>query len=454
MRQNEMHLTPEEKAMLAGDFGPGIKKAMEIIVALGKIYGAQELVPVRSVQVAGVSYKNLGDAGLEFLREWAGQGVQVRVPTTLNPAGMDLARWRELGISEEFARKQMAVIEVFEAMGIAPSCSCTPYLTGNLPAFGQHIAWSESSAVSFANSVLGARTNREGGPSALAAAITGRTARYGLHLDENRRATHVIEVRCPVVSEADFGALGYLVGRRVGDGVPYFKELGKSQVALAGRQTSASLRRERSVERSVEPSSGSDADLSLRALRRDLPELGNRGQGTLKALGAAMAASGAVALYHVEGVTPEARAGGVVAAEAEAVVIDSLDEGYAALNSPVDQIDLVSIGCPHASLVEIEEVARWLEGKRVKARLWITTARETRERGQERGLVERIEAAGGRVVADTCLVVAPIEELGLRCMATNSAKAAFYAPTHSGLEVRFGRLEQCLEAAVTGRWPG
>jgi hypothetical protein len=450
MRQNEMHLTLEEKAMLAGDFGPGIKKAVEIIVALGKIYGAQELVPVRSVQVAGVSYKNLGDAGLEFLREWAGQGVQVRVPTTLNPAGMDLARWQELGISEEFARQQMAVIEVFQAMGIVPSCSCTPYLTGNLPAFGQHIAWSESSAVSFANSVLGARTNREGGPSALAAAITGRTARYGLHLDENRRATHVIEVRCPVVSEADFGALGYLVGKRVENGVPYFKGLGKSQIALAGRQTSASLRRERSVE----PSSGLDADLSLRALNRDLPELGDRGQGILKALGAAMAASGAVALYHVERVTPEARAGDVVAAEAETVVIDSLDEGYAALNSPVDQIDLVSIGCPHASLVEIEEVARWLEGKRVKAKLWITTARETRERAQEKGLVEQMEAAGGRVVADTCLVVAPIEELGLQSMATNSAKAAFYAPTHSGLEVRFGRLEQCLEAAVTGRWPG
>ena len=401
-----MCLTPEEKAMLAGDLGLGVKRAMEIIVALGKIYGAQELVPVQSVQVAGVSYKNLGDAGLEFLHEWAGQGAQVRVPTTLNPAGMDLTHWRGLGISEEFARKQMAIIEAFKAMGIVPSCSCTPYLTGNLPAFGQHIAWSESSAVSFANSVLGARTNREGGPSALAAAVTGRTAKYGLHLDENRRATHIIEVRCPVTSEADFGALGYLVGRRVKNGVPYFKGLG------------------------------------------------GRGQGMLKALGAAMAASGAVALYHVEGVTPEARAGDVVGAEAETVVIDSLDEGYAALNSPFDKVDLVSIGCPHASLTEIEEVARWLEGKRVKAKLWITTARETRERAQEKGLVGLIEAAGGRVVADTCLVVAPIEELGLRSMATNSAKAAFYAPTHSGLVVRFGRLEQCLEAAVTGRWPG
>ena len=437
-----MYLTPEEKAMLAGDLGPGIMRAMEIVVALGKIYGAQELVPVQSVQVAGVSYKNLGDAGLEFLREWAGQGARVRVPTTLNPAGMDLAHWRELGIPEEFARKQMLVIEAFEAMGIAPSCSCTPYLTGNVPAFGQHIAWSESSAVSFANAVLGARTNREGGPSALAAAVIGRTAKYGLHLDENRQATHVVEVRCPVASETDFGALGYLVGKRVKNGVPYFEGLSRSQIAPAGRQ-----------------SSGPGADCPLRASNH-VPGLGDGGQGMLKALGAALAASGAVALYHVEGVTPEAQAGGVVRAEAETMVIDSLDEGYAALTSPAgfnatqDEIDLVSIGCPHASLAEIEEVARWLEGKRVKAKLWVTTARETRERAQEKGLVKRIEAAGGRVVADTCLVVAPIEELGLRSMATNSAKTAFYAPTHSGLAVRFGWLEQCLEAAVTGRWPG
>ena len=150
----------------------------------------------------------------------------------------------------------------------------------------------------------------------------------------------------------------------------------------------------------------------------------------------------------------EGGAGDVVATEAQTVVIDSLDEGYAALNSSIDEIDLVSIGCPHASLIEIEEVARWLEGKRVKTKLWITTAWETKRRAQGKRLIELIEAAGGKVVADTCLVVAPIEELGLRSMATNSAKAAFYAPTHSRLEVRFGRLEQCLEAAVTGKWSG
>ncbi len=395
-----MRLTPEEQAMLAGDLGPGVKRAMEIVVALGKIYGARELVPIASAQVAGVSYKNLGQAGLEFLRQWAREGARVRVPTMLNPAGMDLARWRELGVPEGFARRQMEVIRAFEAMGAVPTCTCTPYLVGNAPGLGEHIAWSESSAVSFANSVLGARTNREGGPGALAAAIVGRTAKYGLHLDENRVANYVVDVRCPLRNEADFGALGYMVGRRVKNAVPYFR-------GVEGEQTG------------------------------------------LRALGAAMAASGAVALYHVEGVTPEAEAD-MVSPNAETIVIESLSEGYAALNSSVERIDLVSIGCPHASLAEIEEVARWLEGKRVKAALWVTTARRTRELAEERGFVQTIEAAGGQVLADTCLVVAPVEALGFRSLATNSAKMAFYAPSHCGLAVRFGSLEQCLEAAVRG----
>jgi len=424
-----MHLTTEERAMLAGDLGPGVKKAMEIIVALGRIYEAEGVVPIASAQVAGVSYKNLGDTGLDFLQEWAREGVRVRVPTTLNPAGMDLTNWRELGIPEGFARKQRAVIQAFEAIGITPTCTCTPYLVGNAPKLGEHIAWSESSAVSFANSILGARTNREGGPSALAAAITGRTANYGLHLDENRQARYIIDVRCPVESEADFGALGYMVGWRVKNAVPYFRDL-KLEVG-SWKLGSGGL--------TSNPSGLSPSGRSLQSLTSNL-----------KVLGAAMAASGAVALYHVEGVTPEARAGKIVSPDAEVMVIESLEEGYAALNSPAEQIDLVSIGCPHASLPEIEEVARWLEGRRVKAALWVTTARRTKELADERGFVEAIEAAGGKVLADMCLVVAPIEELGFRSLATNSAKMAFYAPSHCGLAVRFGTLEQCLEAAVTG----
>ncbi|RLC61657.1 MAG: hypothetical protein DRI80_08215, partial [Chloroflexota bacterium] len=155
-----MKLSAEEQAMLAGDSGPGVRKAMEIVVTLGRIYGARRLVPVGSVQVAGVSYRNLGEAGLEFLREWAGQGARVRVPTTLNPAGMDLHAWRELGFSETFAHRQLAVIEAYRRLGVRTTCTCTPYLVGNVPRRGEHIAWAESSAVSYANSVLGARTNR------------------------------------------------------------------------------------------------------------------------------------------------------------------------------------------------------------------------------------------------------------------------------------------------------
>jgi predicted aconitase len=402
-----LRLNAEEQALLAGEAGLGVQKAMEILVAVGQIYGAADLVPVDSVQVSGVSYKNLGDAGLQFLEEWSALGGRARVPAALNPAGMDLAAWRELGFSEEFARKQKAVIAAYATLGVAPTCTCTPYLVGYIPQLGQHVAWAESSAVSYANSILGARTNREGGPSALAAAIAGRTARYGLHLDENRRPTAVVEVRCSIRSEADLGSLGYLVGRQVENGVPYFRF----------------------------------RDADPRAFE-------------WKTLGAAMAASGAVALYHVEGVTPEAAAGDTVVPGIQTLTVDDLAPGYAALDGTSERVDLVSLGCPHASVGELEAIAHYLAGRRVQATLWITTARETREAAARAGWVAQIESAGGRVVADTCMVVAPVADLGFRTLATNSAKMAFYTPSHSGLAVRFGPMERCLEAAIRGQWPG
>jgi predicted aconitase len=393
--------------MLAGEEGEGVRKAMEIIVALGRIYDAADLVPVSSAQVSGVSYRNLGEAGLDFLQSWAAEGARARIPATLNPAGADLAAWQSLGFSEHFVRKQQAVIAAYVDLGATPICTCTPYLVGYVPEYGQHIAWAESSAVSYANSVLGARTNREGGPSALAAAVTGRTARYGLHLAENRRATTVVEVRCNVSSGADAGALGYLVGRQVGRSVPSFR----------------------------------------------FPDRGLVSSSMLRQLGAAMASSGAVALYHVEGVTPEARAESVVAPDAQTLVVDDLRPGYAALDGTSPEVDVVSLGCPHASLAELEAIAERLDGRQVRTALWITTSRATRERAQESGAVSSIEKAGGKVVADTCMVVAPVEELGFRVLATNSGKMALYAPSHGGLSTRFGSMEKCLEAAVSGRWP-
>jgi predicted aconitase len=413
---DQPRLTREEKGMLHGEQGPAVKRAIEIVVALGKIYGAPHLVPVASVQVSGVSFKNLGEAGLAFLQEWADQGAQVRVPTTLNQAGIDTVRWNILGFDERFAQQQGRVIEAYARMGIQTTCTCTPYLVGNLPSFGEHIAWAESSAVCFANSVLGARTNREGGPSALAAAICGRTAAYGFHLDPGRRARFRVDVRCPLQTLSDWGVLGSVVGRQVRDAVPYF-DLGDQQCAPP------------------------EPDMLGSDLCAD----------QLKALGAGLAASGAVALYHVRGVTPEARQGNVLADDAQRLVVDDLADGYRALDGGGRRVDLVSVGCPHASPRELEQISRAVSGRRLQAALWVTTARETRERMPQE--VSVIEDAGGQVVADTCMIVAPIEELGFQVLATNSAKMATYAPSHSGLQVRFGNLEQCVEAAIAGLWP-
>ena len=395
--------------MLQGAQGPGVAKAMEIIVALGRIYEADRLVPVTSVQVSGVSYRNLGEAGLAFLREWADEGARARIPATLNPAGIDLEAWQALGFSDEFARRQAEVVDAYEQLGVRPTCTCTPYLIGNRPQVGEHVAWAESSAVSYANSVLGARTNREGGPSAMAAAVTGRTAAYGLHLDRARRASLEVEVVCPVRHLADFGALGYLVGKRAQNRVPFFR-FGSSGLGTC-----------------------TDADL--------------------KALGAAMAASGAVALYHVEGVTPEADRPDILLPDRETYRVDDLGPAYAALNADAREIDLVWFGCPHASLDEIRRVAGLLGGRCISSDLWITTSRGVRRLAAEEGLVDAIEVTGGRIVADMCVVVAPMQELNYRTLATPSAKGATYVPSHAGLLVRYGTVEQCVEAAVTGVWP-
>ncbi|RUA16263.1 MAG: hypothetical protein DSY55_04530 [Clostridia bacterium] len=419
---SELNLTAAEIALLEGAEGPGVQRAMEIVVTLGRIYGAPDLVPVKHAQIAGVSYKNLGDAGVAFLNEWAAEGARVRVPTTLNPAGMEIDRWREMGFRPDFAIPQIEAIKAFVKMGVTPTMSCTPYLFPDYaPQRGDHLAWAESSAVAWANSVVGAYTNREGGPSALAAAIVGRTARYGYHLPENRRGTHIIEIRCPVRTIADFGALSYMVGKRVGDGVPWFADLGAWLPRLPDDKTSGG-------------------------------EAGDR----LKTLGAGLAAYGAVALYHIADYTPEARDQGeaLIAPHPQRIVIDSLAEGYGVMdaNPEITEIDLVTLGCPHASLSELQHIAHRLKGRSLATRLWITTSQITRARAAKEGLVQIIEAAGGEVVADTCAVVAPVRSLGIRTMATNAGKMANYAPMHSGVKMRYGDRDKCLDAAISGRW--
>jgi len=391
-----VYLTKEQEKMLNGEHGEVVERSFRLLLRLGEIYGADRMIPVGSVQVAGVSYKSIGDPGLEFLEDIAEKGAKVRVPTTLNPPGMDLEDWKELGFPEDFAENQLRIMDAFEKMEIMMTATCTPYLVGNLPRFGEHIAWSESSAVSFANSVIGARTNREGGPSALAAALCGVTPNYGLHLDENRRPSFLVKVDAELKHNSDFGALGYHVGKIVKDKVPYFRGI-------------------------------KDADVDQ-----------------LKALGAAMAASGAVALYHVEGLTPEAGFMDPSGLEAIEVGDRELREAYEKLNTGKDP-DIIILGCPHASLKEIATLACKLEGKSLRKPLWICTSRITKEAATRMGFTELIEKAGGEVVADTCAVVSPIEQMGYRTTAVDSGKAANYLPGFCKQQVVFKSLDDLLE---------
>ena len=476
----ELRLTAAEEAMLAGAEGPGVRRAMEIVVALGRIYGAAHLAPIVHAHIAGVSYKNLGDAGVAFLADWAAEGARVRVPTTLNPMGMERGRWQAWGLPASFAHPQLSVMDAFVKMGVTPTLSCTPYLfPGFTPRRNDLLAWAESSAVAFANSVIAARSNRDGGSSALAAAIAGRTAAYGYLLDENRRADYVVEVRCPVRSVADFGALSYLVGKAVGNGTPWFADLAEwlgtpprppehrcsaSAVSPADQSAGYGAAPDQSGLGPAGDSPAEEARLHRGAMPRQAApglegESWGRGDGAgdrLKTLAAGLAAYGAVALYHVAGYTPEARDAGeaLIRPDARRIVIADLAEAHRVMYADPDlrTIDLVTIGCPHASLAEIGQVAEFLAGKTLATRLWVTTGEITRRAATNLGYVQAIEAAGGEVVADTCAVVAPMHLLGVHTMATNAGKMACYAPMHSGVRMRFGDLERCLMAAVTGEW--
>src|SRR3990172_5141807 len=215
-----MHLEADEERM-AIEGTPAERLSMKILRTLGDVYGADRLIPIASAHVSGASPRTLGEAGIEFL-EGFGTTAKVRVRTTVTPTGMDPDRWREMRVPEAEIRAQERIVAAYARMGIEPTFSCTPYLVGNRPAFGDHLAWAESSAVVFANAVLGARSNREGGPSALAAAVVGRTPNYGLHLDESRRATHVVDVDLPMRGYR-WSLLGLHLGALLGEGVPYLR---------------------------------------------------------------------------------------------------------------------------------------------------------------------------------------------------------------------------------------
>ena len=394
-----MYLTKEEEKILDGEMGEVQERMFRLLVRLGDIYGADKMIPVGSVQVAGVSYKSIGDPGTEFLEDMSSKNTKVKVLTYLNPAGMDLENWRKLGFPKNFAKNQLRIINAFKKMGIVITSTCTPYLAGNLPRFREHIAWSESSAVSFSNSVIGARTNREGGPSALAAAICGRTANYGLHLWEKRQPNVRIKVNTDLVYNSDFGALGFLVGKTVKNKIPYFTGINNG-----------------------------DTD-------------------QLKSLGAAMAASGAVALYHIEGLTPEADLINKKDLETIEIGKKELNDTYENLNSN-EKPDIVIFGCPHASLREISSICEKIKGKKLKIPIWICTSRLMKEAADRIGYTDVLEKAGGHIVSDTCMVVSPIENMGYKVTGVNSGKAANYLPGFCKQKVVFANIDKLVEEAI------
>jgi hypothetical protein len=407
-----MKLSDREKRMLDGEAGEAIRKAMEVLRAVGEIYDARGFAPIRTAHIGGLSIKTLGDAGLQLVEEFQSEGAKVVVPTTLNVIGVDRWKWRSLGLPEEWARQQLRVVTAYEKMGCDSTCSCCPYYHGCLPKFGEHVAWAESSAVVFVNSILGARDNREGF-TAFASALTGLTPLYGLHLPENRKGH--CRFRLEVMPEGlhEWGALGAYVGRKIGDKIPVFE---------------------------------------------NVPPVDTE---TLVSFGAALAATGAVPMFHIVGTTPEARtieeAFGGVPPAAEVLTAREIKEGTEQLTSATSrEVDYVAVGCPHFTLRQIAEVAHLLNGKRVSESvvLWVHTALPIFSVAEKLGYVQTIERAGGRVTVDVCTILGNPEALGVKTLATNSAKMAFYAPGSNHLKVWFGSLKNCIQAAITGKWKG
>jgi predicted aconitase len=395
-----LYLSREEERMLAGEYGAGVAKSLELLVALGDVFGAAKLVPVESSHVSGVSYKNLGDAGLEWLEDQAKLGARCKVRATLNPAGMDMARWREMNVPEKFAVGQRRTIAAFEALGIEPTCTCTPYLVGHVPRMGAQIAWAESSAICYSNSVLGARTNRESGPTTIASAITGLTPLYEYRLDENRVPGKLVEVEAKLSDPLDYSALGYVTGKLLGTTVPYFRGLGKP------------------------------------------------GLESLKTLGAALATSGGVALWHGEGVTPEAEKVKPHLKEVERVTVTEKDLKEAKEKFTCEVADPVTcIGCPHCSIHEVGEVASLCKGRELAKRLMVFTSRGVYAEAERKGYVKTIEGAGGHVYVDTCMVVAPLKEMGWKEVALNSFKGAQYI-ANMGLKPRLGTAKALVKEAL------
>lgn len=426
-----MKLSEDERAMLDGAHGRAKQRAMDLLVRYAEALGAERFV--ETTNIAGVPgsstlflqnyYKQLGDASYEavFSQFDLDSDEIVDVPRVEIHAchlqgGLDPVSWPEQGFSREAFDHQVEDEAAANSHGIQMLKTCTPYLAGNVPVKGEHCAWMESSAVVYCNSVLGARTNTEGRESTAAAMLTGRIPDWGFHRDEFRHATHLIEVEVPTESVMDWGMLGYFTGQMVGESIP----------VLHGTLSKPDLVRH-------------------------------------KHFGAAAASSGGVEMYHVPGVTPEAESVEMALGGKKAKV--TLEYGsaqrrriYETLNAngKSEQVDYVMLGCPHASLEQIQEAARLLDGRKIATgrALWIFTSRAVKSMADLTGLTSTIQNSGGTIMTDTCSAIGRFVPKGARVVALDSAKQVHYLPAMMNVEAWFGSTEDCVRAAITGKWEG
>jgi predicted aconitase len=408
------HLTPEERAVAAGAAGEGAAMAMRIVVESARLLGAPRLVRIASAHIDGALYH--GDSGTLFAEKLVAGGARVAVRSTLNVGALDLTGCAMVRLAEPRRGMARRMMDAYRDLGCEPSWTCAPYQAGHRPAAGTDVAWGESNAVVFCNSVLGARTNRYGDFLDIACAIAGRAPGYGLHCPENRRARLVFDVSSLsagfLASEAAWPILGSLHGREVGGAV--------------------------AVVRGVAAHPGEDA---------------------LKAFGAAAASTGAVGLFHIAGVTPEApdvetALGGLPPERVIRVDAGMVDDARRRLSTAAGagRIDAVAIGSPHLSRPEFDRLAGLIGGRRLAVPLYACTGRHALAGLERDGARAALEAAGVVVVADTCVVVTPIlPERPDGILMTNSGKFAQYAPGNTGYRVIYGSMAECVESAVAGR---
>lgn len=397
-------LSDADQAMLHGEAGPHVALAMRIVTGLAAASGAQSLLDISRAHIDGCLYN--GRASLDFAERLA--GARVAVPTTLNVSSLDLLHPELIQSAPETQRRAKALMDAYTSMGAQPTWTCAPYQALVRPAFGEQIAWAESSAVVFANSVLGARTDRYGDFIDAAAAITGRAPAAGLHLDENRQAGVVFDVTALSTHlkqrDAFFAMLGLIIGSRSGKRVP----------AVVG------------IDEATEDQ--------------------------LKTLGAAAASSGSVGLFHIVGVTPEALTLGDVAREHSPIVEvngEMLRSARQPFNAGADssQLGSVHLGTPHYSVHQLDAVLAALAGRRVKLNLYVSTGRDVLVRW---GKADLLTELGVTIVTDTCTYVTSIVDPQSGSAMTDSAKWAYYAPGNIGVKALFGSMQECVETAVAG----